>query len=429
MKVYGPALLFLLISMQLSCATVTPEEPAIATVQSDPLESKADGVWTNEDQVMLSWSEVMQCTIALGTGAWQGAESFGRNLWALPGAIARLALAVGGEILRREADYMRSLTDEEALARVHETYENDLKALRMLLLSIRRAIPELWISLRAGTGWFQTLERPEKIQLVCEVTGRMAFEIVSIMLTDKGITKIAGLARLRLVEGVTGRVFELVRIARLSRIAVQSINDIGTRLSGETQRRWSDPSIILGALPPPDAYEQGSCDQLGRLACPSFVTHLDGRWHVHSNGAAWESLNGAGYLDGLVMESDLLPDGTIIDRVLESDEVEAILSAHQEGLVPEFVLNAMGNGVPFLRVFFPGDTSFVVEGSPIYSELEALIADLEVLLELELRPALWMTGEFWNLTPTERIPYLENLKLEAELASENAPAIETLDAN
>ncbi|MGB0648594.1 MAG: hypothetical protein ACPGQS_15520, partial [Bradymonadia bacterium] len=152
----------------IGCAEMTEAPPTPDVNSTQTLEAKADQAWTNSDTVTLSWSEVLQCAVALSEGAWSGATSLVDRLWHLPGAIARFIVNLGSEILRREADRLAAITDAEALERVRATREADLKALRGLLLSIRRVIPELWVSLRAGSGWFQTLEREQKIQLVCE---------------------------------------------------------------------------------------------------------------------------------------------------------------------------------------------------------------------------------------------------------------------
>ena len=151
------------------CAEMTEDATPPQPESSLMLEAKADQAWTASDTVTLSWSEVLQCAVALSEGAWSGATSLVDRIWHLPGAIARLIVNLGSELLRREADRLAAFTDAEALERVRATREADLKALRGLLLSIRRVIPELWVSLRAGSGWFQTLERDQKIQLVCEV--------------------------------------------------------------------------------------------------------------------------------------------------------------------------------------------------------------------------------------------------------------------
>jgi hypothetical protein len=177
------------------CAQMQPEQVVEQDVSVQELESKADGIWSPNDEVALDWSEVLLCAVALSEGAWGGATSLVDRLWHLPGAIARLMGSLGREILRREADRLAAYTDVEALERVRATREADLKALRGLLLSIRRVIPELWVLFKSGSGWFQTLERDQKIQLVCEVTGRMTFEIIAIILTDKGFTKLIGLTR------------------------------------------------------------------------------------------------------------------------------------------------------------------------------------------------------------------------------------------
>ena len=205
------------------CAEMADNTTTPTVESTMVLESKADQAWTESDAITLSWSEVLHCAVALSDGAWTGATSLVDRLWHLPGAIARLIVDLGSEILRREADRLAAFTDAEALERVQATREADLKALRGLLLSIRRVIPELWVSLRAGSGWFQTLEREQKIQLVCEVTGRMTFEIVAIILTDKGFTKLVGLTRLRLVEGVTGQVLDFFRYARLTHVGIKTI--------------------------------------------------------------------------------------------------------------------------------------------------------------------------------------------------------------
>ena len=412
----------------MACAEVAPEERVPMPASAAELESKADGVWRMDDQVTLSWAEIMQCTVALGTGAWSGAENLGQRLWELPGAIARLAIALGSEILRREADYINALTDEEALARIHETHENDLKTLRMLLLSIRRAIPELWIGLRQGSGWFQTLERHDKVQLVCEVTGRMAFEIVSIILTDKGLTKLAGLARIRLVEGVSGRIFELVRAARLSRVAVNSIEDIGTRLSGQRDRRWSNPAQVHGPLASAEAYETGAWDGTGNTPCPSLATYENGQWHVHSHLGSWENLAGSGYLDVIILESALLPDGAIVDAVLNPAHVGALLLTDANALIPTTVESAQANGERFVRAFLPGDSDFVVQDSLVYSSLENSISDLEQRLGLDLRMALRLTAEYWNRSPVARLDYLRSLQEEAmELYSHAEAPLDEID--
>ena len=177
--------LFTLILALSGCAQMQPTEVSDQDVSIQELESKADGVWSADDEVALGWSEVLLCAVALSEGAWSGATSLVDRLWHLPGAIARLIGSLGREILRREADRLAAYTDAEALERVKATREADLKALRGLLLSIRRVIPELWVSFKSGGGWFQTLEREQKIQLVCEVTGRMTFEIIAIILQKK----------------------------------------------------------------------------------------------------------------------------------------------------------------------------------------------------------------------------------------------------
>ena len=402
---------------------MAPLEPASNPVSVAELESKADGVWTPDDTVTLSWSEVLLCTVALSEGAWDGATSLVDRLWHLPGAIARLMGSLGREILRRESDRLAAYTDAEALERVRATHEADLKALRGLLLSIRRVIPELWLSLKSGSGWFSTLERDQKIQLVCEVTGRMTFEIIAIILTDKGFTRLVGLTRLRLVEGVTGKVLDFVRYARLSHVGLQTIEDVGGRIAGDMDRRWSDPAALLGNLGTLVDYDNNRCPTHGGIACPSAVTYDEGRWLIHTHLGQWDRLKGSAYLDAIIPSDAALPPGAIVRDSLPGQLVVRLLQTdpdYQSIDAPD--LSELFDG-DVIRVFLPGDTEFVVPSSELFVSLQDRIAQLEMLLETSLDSALRMTADFWNRSPVERLVYLDALIAEAAALqdTESAP--------
>ncbi len=418
----------LLAFVMTGCAEMQPSQPVQPEATVQQLESKADAVWSDTDEVTLDWSEVLHCAVALSEGAWSGAASLVDRLWHLPGAIARLIGSLGRELLRREADLLASYTDAEALERVRATREADLKALRGLLLSIRRVIPELWVSFKSGSGWFQTLERDQKIQLVCEVTGRMTFEIIAIILTDKGFTRLVGLTRLRLVEGVTSKVLDFVRYARLSHVGLETIEDVGSRIAGETDRRWSDPAALLGSLGELADYVDGACPSFGSISCPSAVTYDAGRWLVHTHQSQWERLKGSGYLDAVLPANTALPSGAIVVETIPEDLISVLL--HTDPVYS--AIDTTNLGTLFrgdaVRVFLPGDTSFTVPNSELYVNIQERIADLEIHLETSLESALRMTADFWNRSPIERLTYLDALVEEAASLqdSESAP-VDTLD--
>ena len=48
---------------------------------------------------------------------------------------------------------------------------------------------------------FDTLQRDEKVQFVCEVAGRVAFEALVLIAVDKGFSKLTALTRLQAVAG------------------------------------------------------------------------------------------------------------------------------------------------------------------------------------------------------------------------------------
>ena len=238
----------------------------------------------------------------------------------------------------------------------------------------------------------------------------MTFEIVAIILTDKGFTKLVGLTRLRLVEGVTGQVLDFFRYARLTHVGIKTIEDVGSRITGDTQRRWSEPLVILGTMGNEDDYADPGCIGDGSLACPSLVTYQDERWVVHTNLAQWERLAGFGYLDAIVPLGTNLPDGTLRDVSVPEVVALALFAAEESPVhnnesnlfLPEFT-----DGLQ--RVFIPGDSDFSVPQSTLYSTVQERIAQLEQHLETPLHDALKLTADYWNLSPLERLPYLDSL--------------------
>ena len=165
------------------------------------------------------------------------------------------------------------------------------------------------------------------------------------------------------------------------------------------------------------------------MACPSIVTYADCQWHVHTHLKACERLNGAGYLDVIMLESDLLPDAARIGSVLSLEQVDALLDTDLNTRVPTYIRDAQMSGHRFVRAFLPGDTAFYVPNSTVFNELEALIDQLEERLSLPLRDALRMTADYWNIAPTERLDYLRSLIDEAvALPSEASALLERIDA-
>ena len=188
-----------------------PEMPPQAVESTSSTDGKADLPWVS-GALADGWRDTMTCATAFGRGASDGAE----NLWRLPGIITQFLLDLGGEFLERERDLIMALSDTEARQRVLETAAEDVQNLRALLMHLRRAIPLLWSSLQNGPGWFSRLNRSEKVTFVCEVTGRIAFEILFMIAADKGLSKLASLARIRLVSGVQGQAMTLYQAGRLA---------------------------------------------------------------------------------------------------------------------------------------------------------------------------------------------------------------------
>ena len=368
----------LAVATQLGCLEpVATSEPAPAETMTADYLAKADAQWTDDDTLTLSWSEVLACTVALAEGAQGGVVHFVDALWSLPLAIARLIYRLGEELVSRELDMIRAYTDAEALERVRMTNERDVRMLRELLLTIRRAIPELWHHLKQGSGWFDTLDRAEKIDFVCQVTGRMTFEIAAIILTDKGLSRLVGLSRLQLVDGVTGRLLDLATAGRFGYVSISAIEDIGEGITGERNRRWSDPASIFGPLGTPDIYESNRCRETPNIGCPSVVVEHNGNLIWLGDAEKWEDTSGDAYFDAIVLDALPLPTNAVEAEMVPGD-ITAPLIRDAEVLASLLQLPLLNASTPYRRVFLPGDSPVIAPQSDIFSELDSLLSELRI---------------------------------------------------
>ena len=384
------------------------------------LESKADLPWES-GALAAGWRDTMICAASLGDGVADGAERFAVGLWHLPGMLARLLGKIGREALRRSVDLIMAATDEEALARVRATNDADNRRLLELLTTIRRTIPELWLALDSGTDWFDDLSREERVQLICEVTGRVAFEVLVVIAGDKGLSKLMGMSRIQLVHGVQSRAMKFASVARLAQLSKRAVVDVGAKIAGTRRLRWADPGDVFGALGAASAYaaivagttvSQGEpLPALGRYAGPGGSLEL----FVHDG--EWESTPGYGYLDVILLADGEVPSGAIpAEGSLSYTEVSHILQILQ----PDSqrwgagTLEVLDEGRVYQRYFVPADTRVESLVSDVSNAIESRFRFLEDVVGDDLRSAVETVADYSELTPTERVGYLEELISEAD---------------
>ncbi|MEE2788458.1 MAG: hypothetical protein VX589_14030 [Myxococcota bacterium] len=403
---------------------------ATPTEQRRSAAAKADLPWESEG-IADAWRSALTCATAFGTGASDAAVQFGDQLWRLPGIIVSLVSAIGEELLRRERDLLMSLSDEAARDRVRATAESDLRRLRTLLSYLRRAIPALWSSLEDGTSWFDSLERDEKVQFVCEVSGRIAFEALVLIAADKGLSKLTSLTRLQLVGGIQSQATQLYNAGRLAYVTRKSIREVGTRMAGRRLARIADPTRLFAALGTVETYQaieqrtEAGVQALTNTALPAFaiVNASEDAIQLLLGEEQWAKAPGNGWIDVLLPIGDLPPDDAIVVEASVTPEIAAAAVRaleNQSDKWPQPLTSLLSSGVEFARYHVPADAVLGPNNSPLKQQIDDHVQQLSELLEMPIEDALRVLGDYIDKTPEARLETLKDFIYEASIVAEDA---------